>query len=120
MELIIKDETYKFEATFGFYRELNAKFKRHVDGINQDEKLGAYVLLTQLVDRDVEALADILMMMNKNLTPTIRRGDLEAYIAQEADIDTLFDEVIDFLSQANMTRNAMKRVKNPSNAQVNA
>lgn len=112
MELLINNETYEFKVTFGFYRELNAKFKTHVDAINKDENIGASVVLTQLVNRDIEALAEVLRLMNKNQRPTLKVGDLETYIAEEADIDALFNEVIDFLSQANITKNVMKVIKN--------
>lgn len=117
MKLKIKNEVYDFEATFGFYREMNATVKTHVDSMNKDENIGASYMLTKLINRDIETLTDILLLLNKNQKPSLKRADLEEYVATEADIDELFNGVIDFLFQSNMTKNVMGQVKKENERQ---
>ena len=57
------------------------------------------------MDGDVEALVEILAAANKGQNPRVTNALLDAYIDDEnTDIDKLFEEVIDFLSNANATK----------------
>ena len=111
LELTINGVVYQFKAGFGFLRELNNQVKTHIQEINQDEKLGMYLCFSRLLDGDLEAMANVLDLMNKNQNPRLKMADLETYLAEDADIDDLFEKVIDFLSSANVSKNAMKKAK---------
>lgn len=111
LELEINGQIYQFRASFGFLRELNAQVKTHIDAINADEKMGMQLCFTKLIDGDVEALANVLDLLNKGQTPRLKMADLEQYIAEDADIDDLFKKVIDFLSNANVSKKVMQRVQ---------
>ena len=66
--------------------------------------------LAGVIDRDIEALIDVLYAMNINFTPRIKKETLESYIEDCEDIDGLFDEVTDFLSKANVSKAKMKQL----------
>lgn len=112
IELTIKGEVYKLVAGFGFLREINSKAKVQLDDIKQEKKVGMTLYFANLIEGDVEALADVIDMLNKGQTPRLKRADIEDYIADDdTDIDDLFKTVIDFLSQANVSKKIMMTVK---------
>ena len=113
MELTINGEVYEFVAGFGFLREINAKAKVHIDEVGMDKKIGMTYYFANLLDGDVEALADILDMLNKNQKPRLTRAALEAYIEDDdTDIDDLFKQVINFLLSANVSKKVMATLQN--------
>ena len=98
MELTINNTVYSFAAGFGFLRDVEKEYQ--INGENQ----GLIYRLAGLVDRDPEALLDVLDLMNKNTDPRISKKDLESYIeAEDTEIDRLFEDVLDFLKTANCT-----------------
>ncbi|MBM6764513.1 hypothetical protein H5996_01160 [Faecalicoccus pleomorphus] len=108
IELTINGEVYKLVAGFGFLREINSKAKVQIDDIKQEKKVGMTIYFANLIDGDVEALADVIDMLNKGQTPRLKRADIEDYIVDDdTDIDELFKTVIDFLSKANVSKKAM-------------
>lgn len=112
IELTINGEVYKLVAGFGFLREINSKAKVLLDDIKQEKKVGMTLYFANLIEGDVEALADVIDMLNKGQTPRLKRADIEGYIADDdTDIDELFKTVIDFLSQANVSKKVMMTVK---------
>lgn len=112
IELTINGEVYKLVAGFGFLREINSKAKVLLDDIKQEKKVGMTLYFANLIEGDVEALADVIDMLNKGQTPRLKRADIEDYIADDdTDIDELFKTVIDFLSQANVSKKIMMTVK---------
>ena len=106
MELEIKGQIYQFNFGMGFLREINKKINQPVDGlkdVKKDVGLGYYVLL--LIDRDVEALVDVLCAANKGFDKRVTPSLVDSYIDDEdTDIEGLFDMVLDFLKRANATK----------------
>lgn len=104
-ELTISGEVYQFNFGMGFLRKINKKVHQPVDGlkdVNKDIGLGYMVLL--LIDRDVEALVEVLLASNEG-TKRVTQSMLDSYIDNEVeDIEQLFVEVLDFLRQANATK----------------
>lgn len=104
-ELTISGEVYQFNFGMGFLRKINKKVNQPVDGlkdVNKDIGLGYMVLL--LIDRDVEALVEVLLASNEG-TKRVTQSMLDSYIDNEVkDIEQLFVEVLDFLRQANATK----------------
>lgn len=104
-ELTISGEVYQFNFGMGFLRKINKKVNQPVDGLKDVKKdigLGYMVLL--LIDRDVEALVDVLLASNEG-TKRVTQSMLDSYIDNEVeDIEQLFVEVLDFLRQANATK----------------
>lgn len=102
-ELTMNEQVYQFNFGMGFMREINKKIGVPVDGLpNVKKNIGLQYYVALVIDKDVEALVDILDTANKGMNPRITREVLDAYIDNpDTDIDTLFDEVIDFLKQTN-------------------
>lgn len=105
-ELTINDVVYQFNFGMGFMREVNKKVCTPVDGLKDVKKnIGLQYLVASILDGDVEALVEILAAANKGQNPRVTNALLDAYIDDEnTDIDKLFEEVIDFLSNANATK----------------
>lgn len=106
MELIINDEVYNFCFGMGFLREINGRIKANVDGLKGvDKNIGLQYMVAGLFDGDVEALIDVLDAANKGQNPRLTKKLLDAYIDNEVDdLDGLFNQVIDFLSETNATK----------------
>lgn len=106
-ELTMNEQVYQFNFGMGFMREINKKIGIPVDGLpNVKKNIGLQYYVAMVIDKDVEALVDILDTANKGMNPRITRKVLDAYIDDpDTDIDALFDEVIDFLKQTNATKN---------------
>lgn len=106
-ELTMNEQVYQFNFGMGFMREINKKIGVPVDGLSNVKKnIGLQYYVALVIDKDVEALVDILDTANKGMNPRITRDVLDSYIDDpDTDIDTLFDEVIDFLKQTNATKN---------------
>lgn len=105
-ELTINGVVYQFNFGMGFMREVNKKVCTPVDGLKDVKKnIGLQYLIASILDGDLEALVEILVAANKGQNPRATNALLDAYIDDEnTDIDKLFEEVIDFLSNANATK----------------
>ena len=105
-ELTINDQVYVFNFGMGFLREINKKVHVPVDGLKDIEKnIGLQYTVAGIIDGDVEALVDALDIANKGMTPRVTKALLDNHIDNpETDIDALFEEVLDFLKNANATK----------------
>lgn len=112
-ELTIKGQVYQFNFGMGFLREINKKVGTPVDGLPDVKKnVGLRYKLAGLFDGDMEDLTEILLTANKGMSPRLSVENLDYYIDNECeDVDALFAEVIDFLSQQNATKKTMVELK---------
>lgn len=105
-ELTINGVVYQFKFGMGFMREVNKKYQKPVDGLDVKENIGLQMMVAGLYAKDAEFLVDVLEAANKGQNPRVTRALLDAYIDDEcADIDVLFNEVLDFLKTTNATKN---------------
>lgn len=103
LELTINAQVYKFKFGIGFMREMNKKQKQTTNGITKE--VGLQMGIAGIIDGDIEDLITILDVSNKTEEPRVTRELIEAYIEDEnTDIDKLFEKVLDFLKEANVTR----------------
>lgn len=111
-ELTINGSVYEFNFGMGFMREINALVGKPVDGVpNKTQNIGLRFYVLGLLDYDVEMLVDVLMAANKGMNPRVTRALLDSHIdSPDTDIDSLFKEVLDFLSNANATKKAVAAV----------
>lgn len=107
-EIIMNGQPYAFNFGMGFLKTINAKATMKVPNSNYAIKTGAKFVLAQIIDGDLEALEDVLMIANKGEQPRLTQQVLETYIEEEADIDDLFSTVTDFFSKANATKGIYK------------
>lgn len=104
-EIAMNGQPYAFNFGMGFLKEINAKATTKVNGSNYTIKNGAKFVIAQVIDRDVEMLAEVLMIANKGETPRLNINTLYSFIEDEStDIDKVFDDVIDFFGKANATK----------------
>ncbi|MDO4803889.1 MAG: tail assembly chaperone [Lachnospiraceae bacterium] len=108
MELEIGGTVYSFRAGFAFIREVDPMKKQKQNGMEQN--VGLNVLIGGLYDGNVDDLLTCLDAMNKTEKPRATKTALEGYIEECDDIDGLFDQVKDFLSNANCTRRKARQL----------
>ena len=107
-ELIINGEVYQFNFGMGFMRAINKKITQPVDDLKDvKQNIGLRYKVLCLVSRDVEELVDVLVTANMGQNPRVTPALLDAYIDNpKTDIEQLFKDVLDFLRNANATKNA--------------
>lgn len=108
MELEIDNVVYQFKAGFAFIREVDPMHKQKQNGI--EENVGLNLLIGGLYDKDTEDLLTALYAMNKGQNPRIMKVKLEEYIEDCDDVEGLFKQVVDFLSDANCVKSKAKRL----------
>ncbi len=111
-ELTIEGNVYQFRFGMGFVKEINNTVMVPVDGApSVKQPSGLRYKVAELYDGNVIALADVLDIANKTCNPRITRNVLDAYIEDEnTDIDKLFQDVLDFLSNANCTKTTVQKI----------
>lgn len=119
-ELTIENEVYQFNAGMGFVKEINKTVQIPVDGAPSVKRnAGVRYKIGQLLDGDVEALVDVLDVANKGQSLRATRALLEKYIEDKStDIDKLFEDVLDFLSNANCTKRAVRELREVAEKQM--
>ena len=108
--LTINGVEYAFKFGVGFMKKVDRMFKVDVPEVPSIQKnIGLRVVISTVMDGDVESLETILMTANEGQNPRLTTDVLDAYIEDETtDIEHLFDEVLDFLRKANVTKALMK------------
>lgn len=109
-ELTINEKVYQFHFGMGFMREINKKVGVPVDGLPDVKKnIGLQYMVAGVIDGDLEALVEVLDVANKGRTPRITRDQLDSFIDDEnTDIDSVFENVLDFLKNANATKKTVQ------------
>lgn len=115
LELTINDKVYEFKAGIGFLRDANKRVQQKIEGSDRVKDTGLQFLVAGLIDGEVEDLIDALDLMNKGFEPRLTKKQIEEYIEEVEDIDKLFDDVLGFLKNANVskriTNNLLKAVE---------
>ncbi|MBR0085643.1 MAG: hypothetical protein IJL97_03740 [Lachnospiraceae bacterium] len=111
MIIKINGVDYTFEYNFGFVRKINQRVTANVGDNKAKQNQGLMYAIAQIIDGDVETLADVLYAANAGQDPRISMDGLEAYISDpETDIDELFQNTLDFFGKSNCTKKVYKRV----------
>lgn len=112
-ELTIDNEVYQFHFGMGFVRDINKTVAIPMDGAPKVTKnAGLRYKIGEIMDGEVEALVEMLDIANKGQNPRVTRAQLEGYIEDDTtDIDQLFEDVLDFLSNANCTKKTMDAIR---------
>ena len=110
-ELIMNGQPYAFCFGMGFLKTINAKATTKVPNSNYSINTGLKFIMAQVIDRDIEALAEVLMTANAGMTPRLKQKDLYEFLEDEdTDIDEVFDTVIDGVGKANVTKPTYKEL----------
>lgn len=120
-ELTINGAVYQFHFGMGFMREINKKVGTPVDGLPEVKKnIGLRYYVAGIIDRDPEALFEVLTIANRNQNPRVTAALLDSYIDDpETDIDALFEEVLDFLKRTNATKSTVEMILEAAEQQKN-
>lgn len=113
MELTINGQVYQFNFGMGFMREMNKKVTMPVDGVKDAKKnIGLRYAVAGIMDGDVEALEDLLLVANKGQNPRATTEILDEYIDDpKTDIDKLFEDTLGFLRTANATKKTVAEIE---------
>lgn len=111
-ELEMNGQVYQFNFGMGFLREINKTTTVPVKDIpGKVTNMGMQYAFAELLDGNVETLCDVLYIANKSQSPRLTKTAIDTYIDDEGtDIDTLFDQVIDFLKNTNATKKETQTV----------
>ena len=111
-ELTINEKVYQFCFGMGFMLDINKEVGVPVDGLpGVSKNIGLRYYVAGIIDNDLEALCKVLLSANKNQAPRITDKILYEYIDDpDTDIDKLFKDVLDFLSNANATKKTVKEL----------
>ena len=108
MEIEVNGEIYQLVAGFGFLHEVNKKLAIDVQSTGTKKEIGLKYMVASIIDGDIDALADCIFYMNVGQTPRLKKVDVENYLEEVDDIDKVFEDVINFLSQANACKKEVK------------
>lgn len=106
-ELTINETVYQFNFGMGFLREIDPTVTKPLDdGIKgKVQNLGLRYAVGGIIDNDLDVLSDVLLRANKGFTPRLTQRDIDAHIENEdTDIDGLFETVLGFLKNTNVTK----------------
>ncbi|MTD42463.1 hypothetical protein GIX45_28315 [Erwinia sp. CPCC 100877] len=102
MELEINGGIYKFVFGFGFVKEMNKRYSVEGNGLKMNA--GLDTIIVNLLTSDTETLIETLKVANITEKPRISEKDLIEYVGKDADVDQLFDWVIDGLKESGFTK----------------
>ena len=113
MELTIDGQVYQFNFGMGFLREANKTVSEKINNATDKKKdVGATYMIAGIIDGDPEDLVNALDLANKGQSPRVTKALLDSYIENpETDIDQLFEDVLDFLGNANATKKIVERLE---------
>lgn len=112
MELTINGQVYQFNFGMGFLREANKTVSEKINNATDKKKdVGATYMIAGIIDGDPEDLVNALDLANKGQNPRITRALLDSHIENpDTDIDQLFEDTLDFLGKANVTKKIVERL----------
>jgi len=118
MEIEVNGEIYKLVAGFGFLHEVNKQVTVDVPNTDKKKEVGLKYMVASILDGDIDALADCIFYMNVGQTPRLKKADVENYLEDVDDIDKVFEDVINFLSQANVCKKEVKLLVSTQEAET--
>lgn len=112
-ELTINNEVYEFHFGMLFLRELDKTVSVPVDGMpGTRANVGMRYTIAKVIDGDLTALSEILLLANKGKKPRLTQAELDQYIeSEDTDIDKLFEDVINFFERANVSKRVTRELK---------
>lgn len=112
-DIEINGTSYPVKFGMNFISEMNKRVTVAMDAWGgKEENVGLNYYIAKLMDGDLEALQQILFVANKTETPKLNISMLNEWFEDEnTDIDAIFKQVTDFLSEANCTKRAYKAIK---------
>ena len=112
-DIEINGTSYPVKFGMYFISEINKRVTVAMDAWGgKEENVGLNYYIAKLMDGDLEALQQILFVANKTESPKLDISTLNNWFEDEnTDIDAIFKQVTDFLSEANCTKKTYRTVK---------
>lgn len=109
-EIIINEIPYQFRFGMAYIKEMNKRVTIPVQGMQGvSQEVGTRFNIARILDGELEALEEALLLANKTESPRLKQADLEKYLEDEnTDIEEVFGTVVGFLERANCTKKHIK------------
>lgn len=110
MFITIKDTEYELKFGMGFMRKIDKTVTVPMPGApGMKKEAGLRYKIGGLIDGDLNAVEDILLVANEGKTPKLTKAILDDFIEDEStDIDAFIDQVYDFLRSANVSKRIIR------------
>lgn len=118
MEIEVNGEIYKLVAGFGFLHEVNKKLAIDVQSTGTKKEIGFKYMVASIIEGDIDALVDCIFYMNSGQSPRLKKTQIESYLEDVEDIDKVFEDVINFLSHANVCRKEVMQLMSVQEAET--
>lgn len=118
MEIEVNGEIYKLVAGFGFLHEVNKKLAVDVQSTGKKKEIGLKYMVASIIEGDIDALVDCIFYMNSGQSPRLKKAQIESYLEDVEDIDKVFEDVINFLSHANVCRKEVMQLMSVQEAET--
>lgn len=118
MEIEVNGEIYKLVAGFGFLHEVNKKLAVDVQSTGTKKEIGLKYMVASIIEGDIDALVDCIFYMNSGQSPRLKKQQIESYLEDVEDIDKVFEDVINFLSHANVCRKEVMQLMSVQEAET--
>lgn len=111
MELTINGEVYNFKFGIAFLRDIDKTQTEKLPN-GTERKVGFAYAVAEIMDGNILALSDVLVLANATEDKRVSREDLEAYLEDDnTNIDTVFDDVLRFLNKSNACKKQMQAMQ---------
>lgn len=118
MEIEVNGEIYQLVAGFGFLHEVNKKVAIDVSSTGTKKEVGLKYMAASIIEGDIDALVDCIFYMNSGQSPRLKKQQIESYLEDVEDIDKVFEDVINFLSHANVCRKEVMQLMSVQEAET--
>nr|DAW30055.1 MAG TPA: tail assembly chaperone [Caudoviricetes sp.] len=108
MQLAINGKTYNVKFGVKFVRSLDKTFPIERNGMKFGMALSAKI--PELYAKNIASLADILYHGTVTESPRPSLADVETFVEEHEDLEQLFDDVIQELSESNAGKSLMSEM----------
>lgn len=84
----------------------------------QKKEIGLKYMVASIIEGDIDALVDCIFYMNSGQSPRLKKTQIESYLEDVEDIDKVFEDVINFLSHANVCRKEVMQLMSVQEAET--
>ncbi|WP_311505323.1 tail assembly chaperone [uncultured Streptococcus sp.] len=108
MQLVIKDKTYNVKFGVKFVRSLDKAYPIEQQGLKFGMALSAKI--PELYAKNIASLADIIYHGTVTESPRPSLVDVETFVEEHEDLEKLFDDVLQELSESNAGKSLMSEM----------
>ena len=108
MQLTINEKTYNVKLGVKFVRALDKAYPIEQQGLKFGMALSAKI--PELYAKNIASLADIIYYGTVTESPRPSLNDVETYVEECEDLEKLFDDVIQELSESNAGKSLMSEM----------